>query len=46
MQADGEGFGKSGVRQIDTAMNQISKITQQNASSSEELAATAQQMSA
>jgi len=36
----------SGVRQIDTAMNQISKITQQNASSSEELAATAEQMSA
>lgn len=36
----------SGIRQIDTAMNQISKITQTNASSSEELAATAQQMSA
>ncbi|SHN45374.1 methyl-accepting chemotaxis protein [Cryptosporangium aurantiacum] len=36
----------SGVRQIDTAMNQISKITQQNASSSEELAATAEEMSA
>ena len=36
----------SGVHQIDTAMNQISKITQQNASSSEELAATAEQMSA
>ena len=36
----------SGVRQIDTAMSQVSKITQQNASSSEELAATAEQMSA
>ncbi|GAA0229598.1 methyl-accepting chemotaxis protein [Cryptosporangium japonicum] len=36
----------SGIRQIDTAMSQISKITQTNASSSEELAATAEQMSA
>ena len=36
----------TGVRQINTAMTQISKITQQNASSSEELAATAEEMAA
>ena len=34
----------SGVRQINTAMNQMSQITQQNASASEELAATAEEM--
>jgi methyl-accepting chemotaxis protein len=36
----------SSARQIDTAMAQISKITQQNASSSEELAATSEEMAA
>ncbi|MDR7308654.1 methyl-accepting chemotaxis protein [Rhodoferax saidenbachensis] len=35
----------SGVGQINTAMNQLNQITQQNASSSEELAATAEEMS-
>jgi methyl-accepting chemotaxis protein len=35
----------TGVAQINTAMNQINQITQQNASASEELAATAQEMS-
>ncbi|HEX2810973.1 MAG TPA: methyl-accepting chemotaxis protein, partial [Kineosporiaceae bacterium] len=34
----------SGVNQINTAMTRMSQITQQNASSSEELAATAEQM--
>ncbi len=34
----------SGVAQINTAMNQLNQITQQNASSSEELAATAEEM--
>ncbi|MCG2797269.1 MAG: methyl-accepting chemotaxis protein [Cellulomonas sp.] len=34
----------SGVRQINVAINQMSKVTQQNASSSEELAATAEEM--
>jgi len=34
----------SGVRQINVAMTQLSQITQQNASSSEELAATAEEM--
>jgi methyl-accepting chemotaxis protein len=36
----------SGAAQITAAMTQMNKITQQNASSSEELAATAEQMSA
>ncbi|HUW26951.1 MAG TPA: methyl-accepting chemotaxis protein [Gallionella sp.] len=35
----------SGVGQINTAMEQLNQITQQNASSSEELAATAEEMS-
>jgi methyl-accepting chemotaxis protein len=35
----------SGVGQINTAMTQLNQITQQNASSSEELAATAEEMS-
>ncbi len=35
----------SGVGQINTAMNLLNQITQQNASSSEELAATAEEMS-
>jgi len=35
----------SGVSQINTAMSQLSQITQQNASASEELAATAEEMS-
>lgn len=35
----------SGVGQINTAMNQLNQITQQNASASEELAATAEEMS-
>ena len=35
-----------GVGQINTAMSQLSQITQQNASASEELAATAEEMSA
>ncbi|HEY8906577.1 MAG TPA: methyl-accepting chemotaxis protein, partial [Rhodoferax sp.] len=35
----------SGVGQINTAMNQLNHITQQNAASSEELAATAEEMS-
>ncbi len=35
----------SGVGQINTAMSQLNQITQQNASSSEELAATAEEMS-
>ena len=35
----------SGAMQINTAMNQLNQITQQNASSSEELAATAEEMS-
>ena len=35
----------SGVGQINTAMNQLNQITQQNASSSEELAATSEEMS-
>jgi methyl-accepting chemotaxis protein len=34
----------SGVSQINTAMNQMNQITQQNASASEELAATAEEM--
>jgi methyl-accepting chemotaxis protein len=34
----------SGANQINTAMSQMSKITQQNASASEELAATAEEM--
>ncbi len=34
-----------GVNQVNTAMSQLSQITQQNASSSEELAATAEEMS-
>ena len=34
-----------GVEQVNTAMSQLSQITQQNASSSEELAATAEEMS-
>ncbi|MFZ2407832.1 MAG: methyl-accepting chemotaxis protein [Methylobacter sp.] len=34
----------SGVGQINTAMDQLNKITQQNASSSEELAATSEEM--
>ena len=34
-----------GVAQVNTAMNQLNQITQQNASSSEELAATAEEMS-
>ena len=34
-----------GVNQINTAMSQLSQITQQNASASEELAATAEEMS-
>jgi methyl-accepting chemotaxis protein len=34
----------SGVAQVNTAMNQLNQITQQNASSSEELAATAEEM--
>jgi methyl-accepting chemotaxis protein len=34
----------AGVNQITTSMTQMSQITQQNASSSEELAATAEQM--
>jgi methyl-accepting chemotaxis protein len=36
----------SGIGQINTAMSQLSQITQQNANSSEELAATAEEMSA
>jgi methyl-accepting chemotaxis protein len=36
----------SGVAQITAAMNQMNKVTQQNASASEELAATAEEMSA
>ena len=36
----------AGVGQVNTAMNQLNQITQQNASSSEELAETAQEMSA
>jgi len=36
----------SGAAQITTAMNQMNKVTQQNASASEELAATAEEMSA
>ena len=35
-----------GVAQVNTAMNQLSQITQQNASASEQLAATAEEMSA
>ncbi|WP_263771104.1 methyl-accepting chemotaxis protein [Propionivibrio soli] len=35
-----------GVSQVNTAMSQLSQITQQNASASEELAATAEEMSA
>jgi methyl-accepting chemotaxis protein len=35
----------TGVGQINTAMNQLNQITQQNASASEELAATAEEMS-
>jgi len=35
----------SGVGQINTAMDQLNKITQQNATSSEELAATSEEMS-
>lgn len=35
----------SGVGQINTAMNQLNQITQQNASACEELAATAEEMS-
>jgi methyl-accepting chemotaxis protein len=35
----------AGAAQINTAMNQLNQITQQNASSSEELAATAEEMS-
>ncbi len=35
----------AGVGQINNAMNQLSQITQQNASASEELAATAEEMS-
>ncbi|MBS4097235.1 MAG: MCP four helix bundle domain-containing protein [Sulfuricella sp.] len=35
----------SGVAQVNTAMSQLNQITQQNASSSEELAATAEEMS-
>jgi methyl-accepting chemotaxis protein len=35
----------SGVAQINLAMNQLSQITQQNASASEELAATSEEMS-
>ena len=35
----------AGVGQINTAMSQLSRITQQNASASEELAATAEEMS-
>jgi|GEM_PF-449136 len=34
----------AGVAQVNTAMNQMSQITQQNASASEELAATAEEM--
>jgi methyl-accepting chemotaxis protein len=34
----------TGVAQINTAMNQLNQVTQQNASSSEELAATAEEM--
>jgi len=34
-----------GVAQVNTAMNQLNQITQQNASASEELAATAEEMS-
>lgn len=34
-----------GVNQVNTAMSQLSQITQQNASASEELAATAEEMS-
>ncbi len=36
---------KIGVVQINTAMNQMNQITQQNASATEELAATAGEMS-
>jgi len=36
--------GYNGVGQINTAMCQLNQITQQNANSSEELAATAQGM--
>ena len=36
----------SGAAQITTAMNQMNRVTQQNASASEELAATAEEMSA
>ncbi len=36
----------SGVAQVSTAMNQVSQVTQTNASSSEELATTAEHMSA
>ena len=35
----------TGVAQINTAMNQLNQITQQNASASEELAATSEEMS-
>ncbi|MBS1210123.1 MAG: methyl-accepting chemotaxis protein [Proteobacteria bacterium] len=35
----------AGVNQVNTAMSQLSQITQQNASASEELAATAEEMS-
>ncbi|CBL46813.1 Predicted chemotaxis sensory transducer [gamma proteobacterium HdN1] len=35
----------SGVEQVNTAMRQLNQITQQNASASEELAATAEEMS-
>ncbi len=35
----------TGVSQVNTAMNQISQVTQTNASSSEQLAATAEEMS-
>ncbi len=35
----------TGVAQVNTAMNQISQVTQTNASSSEQLAATAEEMS-
>ncbi|HEX8989549.1 MAG TPA: methyl-accepting chemotaxis protein [Rhodocyclaceae bacterium] len=35
----------AGVEQVNTAMGQLNQITQQNASSSEELAATAEEMS-
>ena len=35
-----------GVAQVNTAMNQLSQITQQNASASEQLPATAEEMSA